>query len=198
MGQSFRNCIFSAYCANMQCDLSCSKNAVSQILLEKSEIGPTNIANSFSINDKQKCHNIIQSSLGRCRTVEVSDTIQFSDTLTYVGICDMHEGHGSNISVYHLKYSKYIQMLRDSWTYGSTTALREMQAFITSSKILVISGLDYVMFKDFECQTLLTIMQDRLKADMSTILVVKSVTELNGQGVFFKSLKGKIKEGLEK
>lgn len=198
MSQNFRNCIFSSYCANKQCDLSCSKNAVSQILLEKSGISPNNVANSISVESKKKCHNIIQSSFGQYKTVEVSDTVKSSDVFTYVGICDMHKGHGSNVSVYHLKYSKYIQMLRDSWTYGSTTTLREIQAFISSSKILIISGLDYVMFKDFECQTLLTIMQDRLKSDMATLLVVKSVNELNGQGVFFKSLKKKLEEGCKK
>lgn len=196
MSQNFRQCIFSSYCTNKQCDLACSRNAMSQLLLEKSEITINNLANSADLETKKNCHSVIQNSFGKFQVILNHDPVNYADVITYTGICDMCEGHGSNVSVYHLKYSKYIQMLKDSWTYGNNIKLRECQAFLSSAKLVVISGLDYMLLKDFECQTLLSLLQDRNRLDMATVVVTRSISSLNGGGVFFTSLKELLKSGL--
>ena len=69
-----------------------------------------------------------------------------------------------------------------------------------SAKLLIISNLDYVNFGDFESQTLLTLLQDRERKDVTTILVSPPPNQLVGKptSLFFKSLRSKLSEAVIK
>lgn len=196
------NCIFSSYCTKSYCDLSCPKNAIMQLLLEKSGIEAASVLSKLTPKIAIQCHELLNIASGNLITIETKtfdcSTIEAAEILCFVGMCDMCEKHGSSISVYNLKYGKYVQMLKDSWTHGSNQSLQEMQAFISTSKYLIISGLDYIIFKDFECQTLLNLLQDRDKINNGTFVILPEIQQLHGSSVFFPPLKDKFKEGLIK
>lgn len=193
------SCVFSAYCVKPYCDMACSKNAIYRMLASKSELNPNMAITTSTLDDILKYHNMIEQNIGKFIMVEscgVNKTSKdVADSITYTAICDMCEGHGSEITVYHLNYSKYIQMIKDSWTNGTTQKLQETQAFISNSKVLIISGMDFVSFKDMECQMLLTILHDRLQIDKISIVVVNRINDLHGNSVFFTQLKEALKGG---
>lgn len=193
MTESERICVFSSYCSSTYCDMSCVKNTISQILLDKSDIQTSNNVYKLDSTCKSSAWEIVNSSFGSFKVICKDDPSQYADILTFASICNFCVGHGSSVNVYHLKYSKYIQSIRDSWSSGVTPKLRESQAFVSNSKILIISGLDYYNLKDFECQTLLTLLQERDRANMCTIIVVHDVNSLFGSGPFFNPLKEKLK-----
>lgn len=189
--QNKRECIFSLYCTHESCDMSCSRNAVSNILIEKSQLDD-NVYDS-SYQEYSRCWEYIQSHNGLC-LIRSNDPIRKANILTYVSICKLCQGYGSAVNVFHLKFSQYMNALRESWSTGVTPKLRETQAFISNSRILIISGLDYYFLKDFECQTLISIFQDRMSSSKLTIVVVRDVNALSGSGSFIIPLKDRLKE----
>jgi len=54
--------------------------------------------------------------------------------------------------------------------------------------LLIISNIDFVNFKDFQCQTLLSLLQSRDKAEFGTIIVSPQTQSLVGSGLFFNRL----------
>lgn len=196
MSQNSRSCIFSLYCSNEYCDMSCVRNAVSQILLEKSGLDISDSAFTSDYTEFDECEKFIESHDGKISVIECKKPLNKANLFTYVSICNMCEGHGSSVTVFHLKFNQYLNSIRDSWSSGISSKLREQQAFISSSRILIISGLDYCNLKDFECQTMLGILQDRSKSSLTTIIVLSDVRSLSGSGSFIVPLKDQLKEVL--
>lgn len=200
MSQEYRNCIFANYCGQYKCDLSCPKNTMSELLLEKCDIPKQSVCYQTPSNITAKYSGLIADYSGSHITLEVKDPQLVSESVAYTGICNFCEKNGSKVSVYQLKYSKYIQMLKDSWSHGVGNSLLELQAFCNTAKLLVISSLDYVIYSDFECQTLLTLLQDRAKPGLTTVLVLSSIQSLvsKGSSPFYEMLKRQLEGGLRK
>ena len=179
--------------------MSCAKNVMSQLMLKKSDINNYSRCHEISTDTKLVCHNILEKSYGRFSTLETKklnlNSSECADLLLYTAVCDMCEGYGSSISAYHLKYSSYIQSIKDSWSQGVSASLSEIQAFSSSSKVLIVSGLDYMNFKDFESQTMLVLLESRAKPNLSTVLTINSIDNLTGSGPFFTPLKDALKGG---
>ena len=119
-----RTCIFSSYCTASYCDMSCVKNTMSQILMEKSDLDIKSPVLSSDYISKERCVDIVKSSFGKHIVLQVKNSAEYAELLTFSVICEMCEGHGSSVTVYHLRYSRYIQMLRDSWSSGVSSQLR--------------------------------------------------------------------------
>ena len=62
--------------------------------------------------------------------------------------------------------------------------------------VAIISGIDYCMFKDFEAQTLLNIIDTRRLAGLTTIILTRSLTNIHGNSIFLSPLKEQLKEVL--
>ena len=54
--------------------------------------------------------------------------------------------------------------------------------------MLIVSNIDFVNFKDFQCQKLLSLLQSREKPDLGTIIVSPPTQSLVGSGLFFNRL----------
>lgn len=194
-----RMCPFSAICIQSMCDLSCPKNAMSDLMFSKSRIDKMSKVYQVNQLNKRKCADLIASTpAGGIKCIESvnnydKDTNLVADTLVFVGICDNCLQHGSSISVYHLKFSTYIQDLRDSWSNGLSSSLKDIQSIILNCKLLIISGLDYIQFKDYECQILLNLLDNRTRIDQKTVIVVHSIESLSGTGTFFNAMKFRLK-----
>lgn len=142
-----------------------------------------------------KMASIVDSSEGTLKTVITKNTVQDADLLSYIAICRNWKGSRLHCTVYNLRYSQYIEMMKKSWSAKSETSeLEYMRIFSSSAKVLIVSNIDYVNFRDFECQTLLTLLQSRSGDEYTTIIVSPPVTSLVGDSPFFGRLTEIIKE----
>ena len=98
--------------------------------------------------------------------------------------------------VVHVSYSTYIQQIKDSWSQGVSDKLQRLQNNINNVEILVISGLDYCIFNDFESQTILNLIESRKMENKYTVIVLKDISQLSGKGLFLVPLKNQLKEVL--
>lgn len=190
-----QNCIFSGHCSKQVCDKSCPTLAETTYLLERNKISMN--SEVFHADPKRlvKMANIVDSSEGTLRTVITKNTVQDADLLSYIAICRNWKGSRLHCTVYNLRYSQYIEMMKKSWSAKSETSeLEYMRIFSSSAKVLIISNIDYVNFRDFECQTLLTLLQSRSGGEYTTIIVSPPVTSLVGDSPFFCRLTEIIKE----
>lgn len=129
------------------------------------------------------------------------DTVKWSDLITYCAICQNWKGSKLHCTVYNLRYSKYLDELKQSWTATpNTESLDYMKIWSESAKVLIISNVDYVNFGDFECQTLLNLIQQRNTEGLSTILITPTtgVITKSNSSMFSIMLKKQIDEHLYK
>ena len=184
-----QNCIFSGHCSQPICDKSCPTLVETTYLLERNSISMSNEV--FHADKKQldTCLSTIDNAQGKIKTVLSRNTVHDSDMLTYCSICRNWKGSRLHCTVYNLRYSQYIDMMKKSWgSRSESTELEYIRIFANSAKVLIISNLDYVNFRDFECQTLLTLLQSRASSDFTTIIVSPPVSSLVGDSPFFSRL----------
>ena len=184
------NCMFSGHCIKATCDQSCPALVESSFLLEQNGIGLN--SNVFHADPKllAKYNRFVESSEGKLQTVIANNTNAAAELITYCGICKYWRGSRLHTSVYNLKLSQHLDGVQNSWSNASNSDELEYQKiWISKAKLLIISNIDFVNFKDFQCQTLLSLLQSRDKADRGTIVVSPQVHSLVGSGLFFNKLK---------
>lgn len=183
------NCIFSGHCIKSCCDQSCPALAESSHLLNQNGIGLNSNVFHTESNILARYNRIIENSDGRLQTVVANNTNQAAELLAYCGICKYWKGSRLHTVVYSLKLSQYLESIQNSWSRASNTDDLEYQdIWIKKAKLLIISNMDYVNFKDFQCQTLLSLLQSRDKPEFGTIIVTPNPKSLVGGGLFFTRL----------
>lgn len=186
------NCIFTAHCTEELCDKSCPVLAEVSYLLERNDINMNNPVFQSSAKDiaNAQKHLHRDSKLLTVTIDDTSDSIDVSNLFTYVAICENWQGSRLNCSVYHLKLSKHLDAIQNSWSVkNSPENLEYQQIWINKAKILIISHLDYIHFKDFQSQTLLNIIHNRMDNNLKTIVITPPPKELGHQdSVFFTKL----------
>lgn len=134
----------------------------------------------------------LESTKSLYGVVKADSTIAGAELITYLGICRHWKGSRLHASVYSLQYSKYIDMMKQSWNYKvESDDLQYIKIWTEQSKLLVISNIDYVNFSDFECQTLLNLLQYREGNHLQTVIVAPK-TSLFGKSTFLPVLTSKI------
>ena len=185
------NCIFSAHCIEKMCDKSCPILAETSYLLERNGLSVK--SKSFRTSPEglsiAKGAEMITASEGKLLSYISKDTVSASEFLTYCAICMNWQGSRLHCDVYNLRYSDFVNLTKQSWNGKlDTDELDYMRIWIENSKVLIISNIDYVSFGDFECQTLLTLIQNRQAAGNSTIIVSPPTRQLVGKSSFFARL----------
>ena len=183
------NCMFTGHCIKATCDQSCPALAEASFLLEQ---------NGISINSRvfhtepallTKYNRIVADSEGKIQTVIAKDTNAVAELITYCGICKYWKGSRLHTSVYNLKLSQHLEDIQGSWKNSSNLDDLEYQKiWVSKAKLLIISNIDFVNFKDFECQTLLQLLQSRDKPELGTIIVSPQIQSIVGSGLFFNRL----------
>lgn len=184
-----QNCMFTGHCIKSSCDQSCPALQESSFLLEQNKIGLN--SNVFHADAAliAKYINIVNTSDGKVQTVIAKNTNQIAELITYCGICKYWKGSRLHTAVYNLRLSQYLEGVQGSWSGNSNLDDLEYQKiWISKAKLLIISNMDFINFKDFQCQTLLTLLQSRDKPDMGTIIVTPQPQALVGSGLFFPRL----------
>ena len=178
-----RNCIFNGHCCQPSCDQSCPTLVETSYLLER---------NNIDIN------KLVYEDDRLITTYISKDTVKDSEIATYCGICRYWKGSRLHCSVYNVKYSQYLNKLKESWNSKSESSEFEMMKIWASEcKLLVISNLDFINFKDFECQTLLTLIQDRMSKNLRTIVITPQLSALVGNSPFFSKLIHLLKKAVD-
>lgn len=182
-------CMFSGHCIKAVCDQSCPAFVESSFLLSQNKIGIN--SNVFHADPAllAKYNKIVENSIGKLQTVIAKNTNSAAELISYCGVCKYWKGSRCGTPVYNLKLSQYIEGLQNSWS--STSNLDELEyqkIWVAKAKLLIISNIDFVNFKDFQCQTLLTLLQSREKPDFGTIVVSPQTQSLVGSGLFFNRL----------
>lgn len=190
------NCIYTSLCDKQNCDRSCARNAEISYWMERCNIEMNNpiLKNTSEFTVYR---NIIDNSIGKIKIVNAKDTVKSGDFLCYVAISLHGTGLAFSKGIYKLNFSEYIEKLKDSWNSRyESESLEYMRIWLKSERYVIINGMDYVRFGDFESQTLLQIMQSRRSVDQSTILVIPGIDQLVGvpTSVFFTRLIDKLNE----
>ena len=168
-----RMCPFSSQCERAFCDYSCGKNVLFDVMMKKSEIKPQDVgAISVKLRDK------VKQDLAKFKGSTIYITANrgnkmLGDIYAWLAACKLCPYYGSDVTVYHLKYSKYLEQLRQSWaTKYEPEELIEARCFVNTARVLVVSSLEYVQYKDFESQTLFSLLGERsYNRDFTTIVI---------------------------
>lgn len=186
------NCIFSPHCIEQMCDKSCPILTEISYLMERNNISMKSSvlkSNSKDINSASEILSKINELDNNFGVVVCNDTISVSNLLTYCAICKNWQGNRLHCNVYSLKFSNYIDAIQKSWSVNSTPeSLEYEQIWVNTSKILIISCIDFVQFKDFSTQTLLNIIHERMEHNLTTIIVSPKLSTLVGSGQFFNRM----------
>lgn len=183
------NCIYSGHCMQEMCDKSCPTLAETTYLLERNGIGMSSEVFRTSPDIVEKYVKWLNASEGKTKSLFATHTVSVSELLTYCSICQKWRGSRLHCTVYNLKFSQYLEAIKKSWSAKSESdELEYMRIWASNAKVLIISNLDYINFKDFECQTLLSLLQSREKAEYTTIIVSPATGSLVGNGQFFNRL----------
>lgn len=189
-------CIYSGHCCDIECDQSCPALAETSYLLSRNELKLSNpIFKNSSSTQIEKCMNVIESSK-LLQTVRVADTVFYSDLITYCGICKYWKGSRLHCTVYNLRYSQYIDDVKKGWSSKSDASKAEYEEIWSKgAKLLVVSNIDFVNFKDFECQKLLELLQTRGREGLHTIVVAPTdLSSIVGSGPFFSRVDSLLRE----
>lgn len=188
------NCIFTGHCIEEQaCNTSCPALAQTSYLLERNDIKMTNPVFKMSDSELKKYYSVLDQSAGKttCAVVSNGDfTNQAADALTYCAICENWRGSQLHCTVYNLRFTQYIETLQGSWSFSddSSDRLGQMKIWVANARVLIVSNLDFIHFKDFQSQTLLSLLQSRVSMDLTTIVVTPPLSSLVGEGQFFGRL----------
>lgn len=193
-----QSCMFSGHCMEYQCDKSCPAFVQTTYLLERNNISLNNTvfkSDSSAIIDTLELLNVAK---GKFNTViDKVDTSKKADLITYCAICQNWVGSQLHCVVYHLKFSQYVEEIQKSWSKNESEILEYMKIWSKSAKVLIISGMDFVNFKNFQCQTILELIQQRnSNPDNTTIIVCPPISSLVGEGMFFSKLQDMIKKAV--
>jgi len=188
------NCIFNGHCMEEQpCNTSCPALAQTSYLLERNDIKMTSPVFKLSDSEVSRYYDILHTSLGKTTSVVVPSgefTNQTADALTYCAICENWRGSQLHCTVYNLKFAQYLETLQSSWSFGNDAndAVSQMKIWVSHARVLIVSNLDFINFKDFQSQTLLSLLQSRIGIDLTTIVVTPTISSLVGEGQFFARL----------
>ena len=183
------NCMFTGHCIKSACDQSCPALTESSFLLEQNSIGLNSSVFHADPTLLQKCNKIVENAEGKLQTVISKNTNATAELIAYCGVCKYWKGSRLHTAVYNLKLSQYLEGIQNSWSGSSNLDDLEYQKiWVAKAKLLIISNIDFVNFKDFQCQTLLTLLQSRDKPEIGTIIVSPQTQTLVGSGLFFNRL----------
>lgn len=193
-----QTCMFSGHCMEYQCDNSCPALVQTTYLLERNNISLNNVVFKTDPSEINSTLKILDNSKGKFNVIiDKLDTSKKADLFTYCAICQHWKGSQLHCVVYHLKFSQYVEEIQKSWSKNESDELEYMKIWSRSAKVLVISGIDFVNFKNFQCQTILELIQQRnSNPDNTTIIVSPSISALVGEGMFFSKLQDMMKRAV--
>ena len=185
------NCIFTGHCTEEPiCNASCPILVQTSYLLELNGLKFSNPVFRMTEEEVNKHVKVLSECQGKISSVVVSSgnfTNQSADVLAYCAICEHWKGSQLHSTVYNLKFAQYIEAIQKSWN-SNDSEVEMIKIWVAKAKVLIISNLDFVNFKEFQSQILLSLIQSRVNSDGTTIIVTPPISSLVGEGQFFGKL----------
>lgn len=189
-----KDCVFDSYCTFPLCDRSCPRWAQMDYLMMRNDL--TSTSRPFQMKEEvlRKYVDVYESGVGTTTVVTSRDTIKDAEVMAYVSVCNNWEKSAMRVRAYHLVFSKYVDDLQSSWSGTKSDDLQYVELWSKSCNVLVVSGIDYVNFKDFQSQLILQLIQDREREGKTTFVVSPRVEQLTGSGKMFNLMVSKFKQ----
>ena len=186
------DCPFSPFCGADICDRSCPKWAQISYLLMRNGLTLSSIPFSMKDSALRRYTDIYDTGKGLTNVLMSTDTLKASEVMSYICVCNRWNKSAMRVKAYHLVLSSYVDGLKSSFGDSLPDDVAYAQMWSKSCDDLVISGLDYMNLKDFACQILLQLLQDRERNGKTTFVVTPDISTLVGSGDMFKLLKDKL------
>lgn len=190
---SVQSCPFDAFCTQSICDQACVRWAQMDYLMMRNELTLSSSSFSMSSSNLEKYDKIYQSCLDKTSVLQSSNTVTCSEYLKYIMVCNCWPKSAIKVRCYSLSFSNYVQQLQHSWSSNKSDDFEYTEIWSRSSQVLIISGLDYVNFKDFQSQVLLQLIQDREQEHKTTIIISPQLDKLVGNGAMFNLMLNKLR-----
>ena len=194
-------CMYSNVCTEYECNRTCIKGVTSEYYVNASNfpLYSSEFMNYYNDEDFVKFGNIIKDHRRGYGVVVSKGRKYLSDAFFYAAM--VIENYHSLYwpEAFMLNYRKYTDAYKRSWTTGEEPdSLQEARYNAEHCCTLIITGLDTMIFGDFESQTLLALLEDRNKAKQSTILVMSDVDNINTNSrsttTFVRSLREELRK----
>lgn len=192
------DCMFSPYCCATLCDRSCPKWAQTDYLLMRNGLSYSSRPFRMKQSSLDKYISVYEKacSCGSAVTVTCKDAVKVAEVMSYVAVCNTWQGSAMRVKCYHLLYSQYLESVQSSFGGRMNEDAQYAELWSKSCNVLVISGIDYVNFKDFQSQKLLQLLQDRERKRKVTIIVSPKVENIMGGGKMYDLLLSKLRSNL--
>lgn len=191
-----RDCVFDSYCTLPLCDRSCPRWAQMDYLMMRNDLTPSSRPFQMREEALKKYVDAYNSGVGTTTVITSKDTIKDAEVMSYVSVCNNWEKSAMRVRCYHLVFSKYVDDLQSSWSGTKSDDLQYVEMWSKSCNVLVVSGVDYVNFKDFQSQLILQLMQDRERKGKTTFVVSPRIEQLTGSGKMFSLMVSKFKQSV--
>lgn len=191
------------------CGPACPMWNLTESLMSKNNLIDRNVPSMITPQIIKQCKRIFEeameypSSAIMCVSKQLSSH-EFADVFTYYAICMLWRMYVGRTAVYNLNFSNYIDNEKDSWNINGDNIDPELQfkRNIISGKVdgtikknmLIISGIDYINFKDFESGQLLKVLGTRRTNQMPTVVVGPEPSTILGTGQLVNMLTGVLQE----
>lgn len=194
-------CMYCNICTEYECNFTCIKGVTSEYYVDASNfpLYSSEFMNFYTDEDFVKFGKIIKDHRRGYGVVVSKGRKYLSDAFFYAAM--VIENYHSLYwpEAFMLNYRKYTDSYRRSWTTGEEPdSLQEARYNAEHCCTLIITGLDTMIFGDFESQTLLALLEDRDKAKQSTILVMSDVDNINTNSrsttTFVRSLRDELRK----
>ena len=194
------------------CGVVCPMWNLSSILLKTNKLEGTNIFSKMTPVLSEECRKLFDkvsiegSTLCYCipRKVNLNDA---ASLLTYYGVCATWRFSVRWTPIYHLNLLSYIDREKGSWGLDVQDINNELlfERNMINSKFegsnhanyLVVSGLEYINFKEYESNILLKIIGTRTSHNLPTIIVGPELSSLMGNGPVFNRITGILQDAKE-
>lgn len=192
------DCMFSPYCCATLCDRSCPKWAQTDYLLMRNGLSYSSRPFRMKQSSLDKYISVYEKacSCGSSVTVTCKDAVKVAEVMSYIAVCNTWQGSAMRVKCYHLLYSQYLESVQSSFGGRMNEDAQYAELWSKSCNVLVISGIDYVNFKDFQSQKLLQLLQDRERKRKATIIVSPKVENIMGGGKMYDLLLSKLRSNL--
>lgn len=194
-------CMYCNICTEYECNFTCIKGVTSGYYVDASNfpLYSSEFMNFYTDEDFVKFGKIIKDHRRGYGVVVSKGRKYLSDAFFYAAM--VIENYHSLYwpEAFMLNYRKYTDSYRRSWTTGEEPdSLQEARYNAEHCCTLIITGLDTMIFGDFESQTLLALLEDRNKAKQSTIIVMSDVDNINTNSrsttTFVRSLREELRK----
>ena len=194
-------CMYCNICTEYECNFTCIKGVTSGYYVDASNfpLYSSEFMNFYTDEDFVKFGKIIKDHRRGYGVVVSKGRKYLADAFFYAAM--VIENYHSLYwpEAFMLNYRKYTDSYRRGWTTGEEPdSLQEARYNAEHCCTLIITGLDTMIFGDFESQTLLALLEDRNKAKQSTILVMSDVDNINTNSrsttTFVRSLREELRK----